>query len=335
MQPPADPGPERPAESGTWRSAARRTGRGPVQSAEPPRGEADHAQPARAHACPWRGAPEYSLACGASACSPAGQMVQPCADSAARSWFVQCLHRYSSPSRSARYTARTAGPHLSHVWFICPPLLAGSWPGPGSQVAGSAAAAASWRTQRIRSAAAWGRSPDSWAIRVAQPRVPNRRTARLIAAATLLAAGASDRCSAEANSASHRASSRFSRVLAVLPAVDVLAGEGPARQERGHRGGRSGPAACRRAGPACAWMRWSRCRSWLAGRRAAGECGGGQGGWLGGGFDGQVRQDAVQPAPWARIMPWPSVYPVRVIASGRHGGRADLATPTAAGSAQQ
>src|SRR5580693_1121735 len=94
--------------------------------------------------------------------------------------------------------------------------------GPCSQVAGAAASAASWRTQRIRSAAAWGWSPNSCAIRLTQPRVPNRRTARLIAAATLSAAGAADRCSAEANSASHHASSTFSRVLAVLPAVDVL-----------------------------------------------------------------------------------------------------------------
>jgi len=98
--------------------------------------------------------------------------------------------------------------------------------GPGSQVARAAAAAASWRTQRIRSAAAWGWSPNSCAIRLTQPRVPGRRTARLIAAATLSAAGAADRCSAEANSASHHASSTFSRVRAVLPAGDVLAGEG-------------------------------------------------------------------------------------------------------------
>ncbi len=42
-------------------------------------------------------APEYSLACGASTCSPAGQMVQPCAKSAAHSRFVQCPHRYNSP----------------------------------------------------------------------------------------------------------------------------------------------------------------------------------------------------------------------------------------------
>src|SRR5216683_3223535 len=85
-----------------------------------------------------------------------------------------------------------------------------------------------------------GWSPNSCAIRLTQPRVPNRRTARLIAAATLSAAGAADRCSPEANSASHRASSTFNRVIAVLLAVDVLPAEGLARRERGHRGGRSG-----------------------------------------------------------------------------------------------
>jgi hypothetical protein len=150
---------------------------------------------------------------------------------------------------------------------------------------GAAAAAASWRTQRIRSAAAWGWSPNSWAIRLTQPRVPSRRTARLIAAATLSAEGASDRCSAEANSASHHASSRFSRVLAVLPAGDVRAGRGPARRERGHRGGRSGRATRRRSGPACGWicsMRWSwvslltrrlSCAGDLAGGRGAGRQG--------------------------------------------------------------
>ena len=36
--------------------------------------------------------------------------------------------------------------------------------GPGSRVAGAAASAASWRTQRIRSAAAWGWSPNSCAV---------------------------------------------------------------------------------------------------------------------------------------------------------------------------
>jgi hypothetical protein len=110
---------------------------------------------------------------------------------------------------------------------------------------GAAAPAASWRTQRIRSAAAWGWSPNSCAIRLTQPRVPSRRTARLIAAATLPAAGAADRCGAEANSASHHASSTFSRVLAVLPAGDVLAGEGTGSPGAGHRGVRSGRAARR------------------------------------------------------------------------------------------
>jgi hypothetical protein len=33
--------------------------------------------------------------------------------------------------------------------------------------------AASWRTQRIRSAAAWEWSPNSCAVRLTQPRVPN------------------------------------------------------------------------------------------------------------------------------------------------------------------
>ena len=33
------------------------------------------------------------LACGASAGPPAGQMVQPCADSAVQSWLMQCPHR--------------------------------------------------------------------------------------------------------------------------------------------------------------------------------------------------------------------------------------------------
>jgi hypothetical protein len=86
-----------------------------------------------------------------------------------------------------------------------------------------------------------------------QPRVPSRRTARLIAAATLSAEGASDRCSAEANSASHRASSTFSRVLAVLPAGDVLAGEGTGSP------GAGAPRRAKRAGSppvsrTCVWM---------------------------------------------------------------------------------
>src|SRR5215467_6101199 len=64
------------------------------------------------------GTPEAWLACGASASSLTVQMVQPCADSAGHSRLAQCLHRYSSPRRAARYTARTAGPHRSHVSFI-------------------------------------------------------------------------------------------------------------------------------------------------------------------------------------------------------------------------
>ena len=130
--------------------------------------------------------------------------------------------------------------------------IAGDRPGGlGPELAGrgAAAAAAIWRTQRIRSAAAWGWSPDSWAIRLAQPRVPNRRTARLIAAATLPAAGASDRCSVEANSASRRAPSTFSRVLAVLPAVDVRSVEGT-----GSPGAVAPRQAKRAGGPPVSWM---------------------------------------------------------------------------------
>jgi hypothetical protein len=57
--------------------------------------------------------------------------------------------------------------------------------GPGLAGGRVAVLAASWRTQRIRSAAAWGWSPNSCAIWPAQPRVPNRRTAPLIASATV------------------------------------------------------------------------------------------------------------------------------------------------------
>src|SRR5260221_3354672 len=86
-------------------------------------------------------------------------------------------------------------------------------PGRGSPSAGVVVPAASWRIQRIRSAAAWGRSPNSCAIRPAQPQVPSRRTVRLIASVTLSAVGTSDRCSSEANRASHRAPSTFNRVI--------------------------------------------------------------------------------------------------------------------------
>jgi len=55
---------------------------------------------------------------------PTGQTAQPCADSSACSWFVQCLHRYSWPRRNTRYIARTAGSHRSHVSFISVPFCA-------------------------------------------------------------------------------------------------------------------------------------------------------------------------------------------------------------------
>src|SRR6516162_7390123 len=53
----------------------------------------------------------------------------------------------------------------------------------------------SWRTQRIRLAAASGWSPNSWAIWPAQPPMPNYWTARLMAVATVSAVGASEGCS--------------------------------------------------------------------------------------------------------------------------------------------
>lgn len=64
------------------------------------------------------GVPKAELACGASACTPVGQIIQPCADSIGKWRLAQCPHRKSSPVRSTRYDARTAGPHRSHVWFI-------------------------------------------------------------------------------------------------------------------------------------------------------------------------------------------------------------------------
>jgi hypothetical protein len=84
------------------------------------------AQP-EGHVSPGHDAPENSLACGATASTPAGQIVQPWAQSAAHRWLAQCLHRYSSPRRSTRYAARTAGPHRSHASFISAfPFLARS-----------------------------------------------------------------------------------------------------------------------------------------------------------------------------------------------------------------
>jgi hypothetical protein len=64
------------------------------------------------------GLPKAELACGASACTPVGQIIQPCADSVGQWRLAQCPHRKSSSVRSTRYDARTAGPHRSHVWLI-------------------------------------------------------------------------------------------------------------------------------------------------------------------------------------------------------------------------
>ena len=58
----------------------------------------------------------------------------------------------------------------------------------------------------MRSTAASGWSPNSCAIRPAQPRTPNWRTAALTLSASAAGSGASDRCRSETNSASHRAS---------------------------------------------------------------------------------------------------------------------------------
>jgi hypothetical protein len=74
--------------------------------------------PAGRHASGCHAALGNSLACGATASAPTGQIVQPWAESAAHCWLAQCLHRYSSPRRSTRYAARTAGPHRSHASFI-------------------------------------------------------------------------------------------------------------------------------------------------------------------------------------------------------------------------
>jgi hypothetical protein len=57
--------------------------------------------------------------------------------------------------------------------------------------------------ERHRLAAASGWSPNSCAIRPAQPRTPNCRTVQLIASATMSAVEESDGCSADAKSASH------------------------------------------------------------------------------------------------------------------------------------
>ena len=69
----------------------------------------------------------------------------------------------------------------------------------------------------MRLAAASGWSPNSWAIWLAQPAIPSRRTVRLITSATAAGLGASERCSPDANRAAHRAPLTFNRVMTSLP----------------------------------------------------------------------------------------------------------------------
>src|SRR5215471_14884099 len=64
-------------------------------------------------------------------------------------------------------------------------------------------------------------SPNSWAIRPAQPPMPNCWTARLIAVATMPAVGASEGCSPEQNRAGQRAPVRSSWVRVICVAVDI------------------------------------------------------------------------------------------------------------------
>src|SRR5262249_55870080 len=90
----------------------------------------------------------------------------------ARSWVASDLGmRVSRPDRrSAPVTC------LVHAAACCR-LMVAPW-------------ARSWRTQRIRVAAASGWSPNSCAIRPAQPPMPNCCTARLMGAATMSAVAA-------------------------------------------------------------------------------------------------------------------------------------------------
>jgi hypothetical protein len=102
-----------------------------------------------------------------------------------------------------------------------PELRAGGQPPrrPCREAAGTGISLMSWRIHRIRLAAVSGWSPNSCAIRLAQPLIPNRRTVRLITSASASGVGASDRCSPDANRAAHRASLTFNRVMTSLRAL--------------------------------------------------------------------------------------------------------------------
>ena len=99
------------------------------------------------------------------------------------------------PTRSRTQAARRAQPTAGRAERV------GIWP-------------TSWRIQRMRSIAASGWSPNSWAIWAAQPRTPNCRTVSRTASTTVSLVGASDRCSPDANSAVQRASIMFNLDIA-------------------------------------------------------------------------------------------------------------------------
>ena len=103
-----------------------------------------------------------------------------------------------------------ADPDRSQVWFMARLRPAGYW-----------LRAMSWRTQRIRLAAASGWSPNSCAIRPAQPPMPNCCTERLMAVATMSAVGASEGCSPEENRARQRALFMSSWVRTICVAVGI------------------------------------------------------------------------------------------------------------------
>ena len=76
----------------------------------------------------------------------------------------------------------------------------------------------SCRIHRIRLAAASGWSPNSWAIRLAQPAIPNRRTVCLDNLGQRLGGQGIRWLQPDANKATHRASFTVNRVMKSLPA---------------------------------------------------------------------------------------------------------------------
>lgn len=80
---------------------------------------------------PARGT-QAELACGASACTPVGQIIQALRRQHRPVAACAVPAQEKLPVRSTRYDARTAGPHRSHVWLIsCLPAFGcavPSWP---------------------------------------------------------------------------------------------------------------------------------------------------------------------------------------------------------------